>query len=88
MLEETDTQLAAEFFLAIGLAVSGFQAEQMADILYAPELSPESVLCLLWLGIKKGAEFDVLELTEREINEACDEIDSIRLALTPCMGEA
>lgn len=85
MIEGTDINLATRFFLESGLAVAHSQAEQMAEVLYAPDLSADSVLCLLWLGIKKGASFDVVALTDTEISEACDEV---YLMFMPCEGEA
>ena len=88
MIEGTEINLAARFFLESGLAVAEELAEQMADILYAPELSADAVLCLLWLGVKKGASFDVVALTDTEISEACDELGQVHLLFMPCAGEA
>ena len=88
MIDGAEINLATRFFLDSGLAVEHAQAEQMAEVLYSPDLSADSTLTLLWLGFKKGAGFDVADLTTGEINDACDEVSRMLFALQPCGGEA
>lgn len=70
----------SEKFLSDGLAVSKTQSEHMAQILDSRDLSPESTLCMLWIAQKTGASFDPSSVTDEQIDDACNELNAIRLA--------
>ena len=73
----------AQWFLTEGLASSLPQAEQMADIVNSPDLEPNTQDVLLWLAVRKGADFDVVSLSTDEIVEACDQVRTLRLLEIP-----
>ncbi len=86
------TRKFAKQLLEDGTAISKRQAEQIAQISLDPHLSDTAKHGLLYLAHSKGADFEISELTDADIEEAAQHAAQIEqriaLSIVEPMGSA